>query len=91
MFYVVSYDIAADDRRDRVHATLKDYGTPVQYSVFECDVDEKRLEELKTRLARLVRPKEDNVRYYRLCKDCLAQTTVVGERPLSRERDHWIV
>ena len=43
MFYVVSYDIVDDARRTRVHATLKDYGTPVQYSVFECDVDAKRL------------------------------------------------
>lgn len=91
MFYVVSYDISADDRRNRVHATLKNYGTPVQYSVFECDVDPKRLTELQTRLARLIHPKEDNVRYYRLCKDCLEQTVVVGERPLTSDPDHWIV
>ena len=69
MFYVVSYDIAADDRRNRVHATLKDFGTPVQYSVFECEVDPKRRIALQTRLARLIDPKQDNVRYYRPCKD----------------------
>lgn len=91
MFYVVSYDIPSDDRRNRVHATLKNYGTPVQYSVFECDVDPKQLTELQIRLASLVHPKEDNVRYYRLCKDCLEQTVVVGERPLSSDPDHWIV
>jgi CRISPR-associated protein Cas2 len=91
MFYVVSYDIAADDRRNRVHATLKDYGTPVQYSVFECDLDAKRLIALRTRLARLIDPKEDNVRYYRLFKDCLAQTVVVGERSLTTDPDHWLV
>jgi CRISPR-associated protein Cas2 len=91
MFYVVSYDIAADDRRNRVHAALKDYGTPVQYSVFECDVDAKGLTALQVRLARLIDPKEDNVRYYRLCKDCLAQTTVVGERSLTKAPDHWLV
>lgn len=91
MFYVVSYDIAADDRRNRVHATLKDYGTPVQYSVFECEVDPKRLVSLRTRIARLIDPKEDNVRYYRLCKDCLDQTVVVGERSLTKDPDHWLV
>lgn len=91
MFYVVSYDIVADDRRNRVHATLKDYGKPVQYSVFECDVDAKQLAELQTRLARLTHAKEDNVRYYRLCKDCLAQTVVMGERPLTTDPGHWIV
>jgi CRISPR-associated protein Cas2 len=91
MFYVVSYDIAADDRRNRAHATLKDYGTPVQYSVFECDLDAKRLIALRTRQARLIDPKEDNVRYYRICKDCLAQTVVVGERSLTTDTDHWLV
>ena len=91
MFYVVSYDIVADDRRNRVHAALKDYGTPVQYSVFECEVDPKRLVALQARLARLIDPKEDNVRYYRLCKDCLAQTTVVGEGSLTKDPDHWLV
>lgn len=91
MFYVVSYDIVADDRRNRVHAALKDYGTPVQYSVFECDVDARRLAALQARLARLIDPKEDNVRYYRLCKDCLAQTVIVGERSLTADPDHWLV
>ena len=39
----------------------------------------------------LIQPKEDNLRYYRLCRDCLAQTTVVGERPLTTDSDYWIV
>jgi CRISPR-associated protein Cas2 len=91
MFYVVSYDVSDDGRRNRVHATLKNYGTAVQYSVFECEMNPRQLAQLQTRLARLIRPKEDNVRYYRLCKDCLEQTVVVGERPLTTDPDHWLV
>jgi len=37
------------------------------------------------RLADLLDPKEDNVRYYRLCKGCLEQVTVVGAVPLMEE------
>lgn len=91
MFYVVTYDIPDDDRRDQVRATLKNHGTRVQYSVFECELEPGQLAELQARLASLTQPKEDNLRYYRLCKDCLEQTVVVGERPLTADPDYWIV
>ena len=90
MLYVVTYDIADDARRGRVHATLRNYGTRVQYSVFECDLEPAQVDELQGRVARLVRADEDNVRYYRLCKDCIAQTVVVGSRPLTADPDYWI-
>lgn len=91
MFYVVSYDIPDDDRRDQVRAALKNYGARVQYSVFECNLEPGQLAELRARLATLIQPKEDNLRYYRLCRDCLEQTVVVGERPLTADPDYWIV
>lgn len=91
MFYVVSYDIPDDKRRSEVHDALKDYGTRVQYSVFECNLEQGQLADLQARLASLIKPKEDNLRYYRLCKDCLAQTVVVGERPLTADPGYWIV
>ena len=36
MFIVVSYDISHTKRRNRLHRALKNFGTRVQYSVFEC-------------------------------------------------------
>ena len=90
MFYVVSYDIADDTRRTRVHDTLRNYGTRVQYSVFECELEPGQLTELQTRLHGFARPVEDNIRYYRLCKDCIEQTVVVGQRPLAADPDYWI-
>jgi CRISPR-associated protein Cas2 len=90
MFYVVSYDISDDRRRNEVHDTLKNYGTRVQFSVFECHLEPAQLRELQTRLRALVVSKEDNLRYYRLCRDCLEQTVVVGERPLTTDPDYWI-
>ena len=91
MFYVISYDIPDDDRRDRVRAELKNYGTRVQYSVFECELEPRQLGELQADLKSVINPKEDNLRYYRLCRDCLGQTVVVGEQPLTRDPDYWIV
>lgn len=91
MFYVVSYDVTDDDRRHHVHDELRNFGTRVQYSVFECDLDGAQLAELRRRLGSLIDPKEDSLRYYRLCKDCLAQTVLVGGQPLNLAPDYWLV
>jgi CRISPR-associated protein Cas2 len=80
-----------DRRRARVHKLLKNYGTRVQYSVFECQLEAGRLAELRQRLKPLLDTKLDSVRAYRLCKDCLEQTVVMGERPLSEDPDYWLV
>jgi len=37
-FYFVSYDVADDRRRERVHALLLGYGDHVQFSVFCCQL-----------------------------------------------------
>jgi CRISPR-associated protein Cas2 len=36
--YLVTYDIADDDRRTKVFRTLRGYGDHLQYSVFRCDL-----------------------------------------------------
>ena len=41
---VVAYDVVSDARRVRLHQKLKGFGTPVQYSVFECLLDQTALE-----------------------------------------------
>jgi CRISPR-associated protein Cas2 len=43
MFYLVSYDIPDDRRRTRLAKLLKDYGGRVQYSVFECLLNQELL------------------------------------------------
>ena len=80
-FIVVVYDISHDRRRTRLHQVLLDFGTPVQYSVFECWLTAERLKQLKQRVNKVIRPQVDHVRYYSLCAACAAkvQTTRAGE------------
>lgn len=73
-FTLIVYDISNDKRRTKLHNLLLDYGTPVQYSVFECLLDAKNLAKMKKAAARVIRPKKDHVRYYYLCADCVAKT-----------------
>jgi len=69
-FVVVAYDIPDDRRRQRLHHVLEGFGTPVQYSVFECLLDEKGLARMKKAVTRTIRPRLDHVRYYYLCAAC---------------------
>jgi CRISPR-associated protein Cas2 len=70
-FVLIVYDISNDRRRTKLHTLLLDYGTPVQYSAFECRLDNKELSKLKNAIKRIVRPRKDNLRYYYLCSACV--------------------
>ena len=85
-FVVVAYDIPSDRRRGRLHNTLLNYGTPVQYSVFECLLEKKELERMKRSIKRIIRPRLDHVRYYYLCAACQKRVeTTVGREVVSEE------
>lgn len=77
-FVLVVYDISNDRRRTKLHNLLLDYGSPVQYSVFECRLDSGRLARLKTAVRKITRPRKDNVRYYGLCAECVKKIAALG-------------
>lgn len=80
-FVVIAYDLSHDRRRTKLHKLLLDYGTPVQFSLFECWLTQKEIEQLQARIRKLIRPKDDHVRVYMLCNTCAAKatTTTAGE------------
>ncbi len=87
--WLVSYDVPDDRRRNRVAKLLQGYGERVQYSVFECVLDDDQYAALRRRMARLVNAQEDSVRFYRLGTARQAATVVevlgigrVTERPV---------
>lgn len=70
---------------------MLNFGTPVQYSVFECIVDEKRLEKMKAAVMRVIKPRRDQVRFYYLCQSCLARTEVTSGPEVLHETDVVVV
>ena len=80
-FWMVAYDIDDDGIRRKVSNILKDYGTRVQYSVFECQLKETQLVALRMRLADLLE-EEDSLRWYSLCKWCRNKVFWQGEGKL---------
>ena len=71
MWVVVCYDVNTETREGRrrlrrVAQICKNYGQRVQKSVFECQVDEIKYEQLRKKLLKEVKLELDNLRLYRL-------------------------
>jgi CRISPR-associated protein Cas2 len=91
MFVVVSYDIPDDKRRLKVMKALEGVGEHVQYSVFECRLKRQDVARLKKRLKGLIQEKEDDVRMYLLCKQCVPRIIPLGKATVTPEMHYRIV
>lgn len=91
MFYIVSYDIPDNRIRTKVAKTMLDFGTRVQYSVFECIIqDEKLLEKMISKLSKMVSDK-DSVRIYALCAKCEKVVKVFGGGEVTKDENVFIL
>ena len=64
--YLVSYDICEPKRLRRVARALEGFGVRLQYSVFECPLDDTRMAMLKAALHPLLKHDEDQVLFVSL-------------------------
>jgi CRISPR-associated protein Cas2 len=75
--YLVSYDIANAKRLRRVARTLESYGTRLQFSVFECPLDDLRLAQAKAALAEIINVDYDQVLFVSLGPETADATLVI--------------
>ncbi|TLU55146.1 MAG: CRISPR-associated endonuclease Cas2 [Chlorobium sp.] len=87
---LVSYDICDIKRLPKVAKLMEGYGVRVQYSVFECTLTERQLQELQRRLKRLMKPEVDSVRFYRICDSCRDEITILGQGKVSGNEYYFI-
>ena len=71
MDILVTYDVNTETKEGRrrlrkVAEVCKNYGQRVQYSVFECRVNEMQYETFQTRLLKIMNKETDSIRFYRL-------------------------
>jgi CRISPR-associated protein Cas2 len=78
MHIVIAYDIPDDRRRTRIHKVLKSYGQWMQYSVFECNLNDTQYAKLRARLNKMIKPDQDSVRFYFLCACCQTKVERIG-------------
>ena len=78
MYTIVCYDIVCDRRRARLLKRLKGFLPHVQKSVFEGEISDARVLELRRRIAETIDPGEDTVRIYQQCGRCIPATEILG-------------
>ncbi len=86
MLVLVTYDVdtttlAGQKRLRKVAKACEDYGQRVQNSVFECLVDAARARALKARLANLINPERDSLRFYYLGNNWRGKVEHIGAKP----------
>lgn len=78
MFVIVTYDVSSK-RVQRVLRICRRYLTRVQNSVFEGNITESKLAELKRELAKVVVPDHDGVRIYEMASVRYASLELLGK------------
>ncbi|MDD3465732.1 MAG: CRISPR-associated endonuclease Cas2 [Campylobacterales bacterium] len=78
---LVCYDTPNTKRRNKISAHLEKYGARVNYSVFEIIINDTKLKKLEAELSKILKPKEDSVRIYHICENCLHKSkTLTNDR-----------
>ncbi len=78
MSTIIIYDISDNKTRTKFHKLLKNMGINVQKSVFECDISEYELIEIKKFCKRHLDFETDSVRIYKICYQCISKASVQG-------------
>ena len=89
--YIVCFDVADPRRLRAVSKTLEDFGCRVQYSVFECHLDEKTRHDLQQKIAALIDLKADHVRYYPVCPKDQSGIILDGNSPRSSNNGFHLI
>lgn len=78
MLSLVAYDITDEKRLRGVARICEDYGARVQYSVFECHLDEDEFTDLWLKLLDVIDPSEDRLVAYKIDARCARETLTAG-------------
>ncbi len=91
MQYVITYDIADEQRRARLASALLDFGRRIEESVFLANVDEELAGQMRGRIRQAIEPREDCVHVFALCAACAARTEVFGRGEVPRDEAYYVV
>ena len=78
MLTVVAYDITDPKRLARVAKVCEDYGVRVQYSIFECRLDEDEFTDVWLKLLEEIDDDEDRMVAYKIDARCAKETLTAG-------------
>ena len=92
MFYIISYDIKDDKTRLKLFKLLKDYGTHVQFSVFEATLKQKQFDKMLSEIYKIKIDKTcDSIIIYSLNKICVKNKINIGRLMEDPEKNCFVV
>lgn len=91
MLTLVAYDITDDKRLRRVAQTCEDYGVRVQYSVFECHLDEDEFTTFWLTLLDHIDEDEDRLVAYKIDARSAKETLTAGTMVCSEKAVCYLV
>jgi len=86
MLLLISYDVNTETesgkkRLRKVAKLCANYGQRVQNSVFECVLDASQACQVKAKLAKLIDPEKDSLRFYNLGNNYKSKVEHIGAKP----------
>lgn len=91
MLSLVAYDITSPKRLARVARICEDYGARVQYSLFECRLEEKEFAEFWLLLLNEIDESEDRLVAYKIDAKCAKDTLTAGTMVCSEKVVCYII
>jgi CRISPR-associated protein Cas2 len=91
MLTLVAYDISEPKRLTKVAHVCEDYGVRVQYSVFECRLQEAEFNEFWLHLLEEIDEEEDRVVAYKIDARCAKETLTAGRMVCSEKAVCYLV
>lgn len=91
MKYLITYDIEDDKKRKKISDELEAFGYRVNYSVFECELNQSKLNKLKEKLEELVDKKYDSLRFYHICENCLPKSFELCQNKEIFEKEEFYI
>jgi len=85
MLTIVAYDISDPKRLARVADVCEDFGTRVQYSIFECRLDEDEFTDFWLRLLEEIDDTEDRLVAYKIDAGSARETMTAGRMVCSEK------
>ena len=85
MLTLIGYDISDQKRLARVARVCEDFGVRVQYSMFECRLEETEFTEFWLRLLGEIKEEEDRIVAYKIDARCAKETMTAGRMVCSQK------
>jgi CRISPR-associated protein Cas2 len=85
MLAVVAYDITCPKRLARAARVCEDWGVRVQYSIFECRLEEPEFQEFWLQLSLQIDEDKDRIVAYKIDAKCAKETLTAGQMVCSEK------